>query len=100
MCNLITYLIIDAIKSKNRKLSKIKKRLISAVSAIVIGVAMYHIDSNGNELLHKQLFYGFFIQFLTWDYCFKGLVRTLKKKFEPSDMDTEMVDDDIISDEQ
>ena len=84
MCNLITYIIIDLIENggnKKKKITKIWKRLISAVSAIIIGLIMHrmYIDE---PYIKRQLFYGFFFQFLTWDYVFKSIVLRIKEKFE------------------
>ena len=33
----------------------------------------------------EPIFYGFFVQFITWDYIFKGLMRKIQKKYSPDD---------------
>ena len=53
------------------------KRIVSAVFAIIIGVFMVTQFDHDNECV----FYGFFIQFLTWDYIFKSWVKRLSKMF-------------------
>ena len=84
LCNLITYIIIDSIENNDKKkvvISSVIKRLISAVSAILIGIAMKRLYIDEPHI-NRQLFCGFFIQFLTWDYVFKSIVFKLKEKFE------------------
>ena len=83
LCNLITYIIIDLIENGGKKKTYILKwwkRLISAVSAIGIGYVMIRMYAD-EPFIKRQIFYGFFIQFLTWDYVFKSLIEQIKNKF-------------------
>lgn len=92
MCNLITYIVIDCIENGGdvkRNLKKNYKRLTSAISAIIIGYAMIKFESDVNPDIFTQVFYGFFIQFLTWDYCFKDVIKFFKKKSNSSDEDVQ-----------
>lgn len=85
MCNVVTYIIIDAIqngnKKKKRTISKLAKRGIATFIAIFMAFCMLILEIENNENIFNQLFYSFFIQFLTWDYCFKSVITFLKNKF-------------------
>ena len=73
ICNVFTYIVL----SPFTKLKTWWKRLISAGCAIVVAIPMHFAFGHGIE----PLFYGFFLQFLTWDYIFKGIVKSISEKF-------------------
>lgn len=76
MCNVVTYVIISVVSQlvpKTFEFKKIYKRLISAVGAIALGIVMCQCFDHDAQ----SLFYGFFIQFITWDYVFKGWLNKL-----------------------
>lgn len=78
LCNIITYLLIQTIESISGKNTKTGvKRIISTISALFLGVFMWLIMDHEGE----GLFYGFFLQFLTWDYLFKGWLNKLSRTF-------------------
>lgn len=70
MCNIVTYLIISCIPTKV-DLATGWKRLISAVVAVLLGIAC--VRFLGHE--HEKVFYGFFLQFLMYDYVLKWLLK-------------------------
>lgn len=82
LCNIGTYIIISVIESirKDWVIPTWVKRIISSVTAVFIGAVMFFVFHHSGE----GIFYGFFIQFLTWDYLFKYIIdkivaRTGKK---------------------
>ena len=86
LCNIVTYLLIQSLESiLGKTIKRGWKRLISAVAAIVLGFFMLCLDHE-----FEGLFYGFFVQFLTWDYVFKGWLNKLSKIF--NDNTTEKLD--------
>ncbi len=85
-CNAATYFIIKMIEGgiKSKKgLGTWHKRLAATLVAIGMGFAMYY-GFQHTEV--EPLFYGFFIQFLTWDYLFKPLMKMLPGFFSPTGM--------------
>lgn len=79
MCNVCTYAIIQVIKDCNLwKLTKSNKRITSAVIAFTLAVVMYGTWGHNPE----ALFYGFFLQFLTWDYLFKPFIQMMVNKLK------------------
>lgn len=88
-CNIATYFIITSIDSaRRRKIKTWLKRLIAGVIAALIGVLMYHHFEHPVE----PIFYGWFVQFITWDYLFKPFVKSLKDKVLNSDKTKELDD--------
>lgn len=81
-CNAATYFVIKMIEglSKVKKMGTWYKRLTATVVAIGLGFLMYY----GFEHPMEPLFYGAFIQFVTWDYLFKPLVKMLPQFFSPT----------------
>lgn len=80
MCNIATYAVIkmgETIFSKD--FSTIIKRIISAVVAFLLGVFLIHKGHNEEAIL-----YGFFIQFVVYDYLLKWLLNKLKAFSENS----------------
>lgn len=81
LCNIVTYLLIQTIESiRGKTLKKGWKRLISAFAAICLAFFMLCLDH-----AFEGLFYGFFVQFLTWDYVFKNWLNKLSKLFNTND---------------
>lgn len=74
ICNIFTYIILQPMP----KMKTWWKRLISAGCALLVGCVMYF--GFGHSL--EALFYGFFLQFLTWDYLFKDLVQLITDKIK------------------
>lgn len=75
-CNAATYFVIKLVDGglkKGKKLKTWPKRIIATVVAIGLGFLMYYRFEHPLE----PLFYGAFIQFITWDYLFKPLVKNL-----------------------
>ena len=81
-CNAATYFVIRMIEGarKKKKLGTWYKRLAATVVAIAMAFAMYYGFEHQN---FEALFYGFFIQFLTWDYLFKPIMKMLPQFFSP-----------------
>ena len=75
LCNICTYIFISA-WPKGKELKTGWKRLISAVMAFIIGWIMVERFNHPFE----QVFYGFFIQFLMYDYVLKVLFKKLDVK--------------------
>lgn len=75
-CNAATYFLIKLIDSglkKGKKLKTWPKRVIATLVAIGLGLLMYYKFEHPME----PLFYGAFIQFITWDYLFKPITKNL-----------------------
>ncbi len=86
LCNIITYVLIQTIESlKGKTIKKGAKRVVSAISAFFLAAFMWIIMEHSGE----GLFYGFFIQFLTWDYMFKGWIDRLQKITSKTDEKSE-----------
>ena len=78
ICNIATYVVISVIESvkKGWVIPTWWKRAISGGMALIIGVVMFFCFHRSGE----GLFYGFFIQFLTWDYLFKHIIERIVNK--------------------
>lgn len=76
ICNVCTYAVLQFLKELKFKLDKWQKRIMSSIIAIVLGVILTMSFYHNPE----AIFYGFFIQFLTWDYFFKPFIETLLNK--------------------
>lgn len=82
MCNAGTYLLLQVLRlwSKNKKTSilykqtTLFKRGVSAIMAIAIGALMHFAFGHASE----PIFYGFFIQFISWDYFFKPIINRIQ----------------------
>ena len=76
LCNVITYVVIESLCATKykEKLTTWVKRLIATGIAILLGAVMYY----GFHRSFEAMFYGFFIQYLSWDYFFKALVERVK----------------------
>lgn len=75
LCNVTTYVILTAIP-KAKDIATGWKRLISAVVAVLIGLlCVYRFDHEP-----EPIFYGFFIQFLMYDYVLKWFFKKLDEK--------------------
>lgn len=72
-CNVVTYLILNfiEIQNKEKKLKKIWKRVIATVVAIIIGIVEIRVMHHSID----PIFYGIFLQFLSWDYMFKPIME-------------------------
>lgn len=68
VCNIVTYLIIKAIP---KDLTTIWKRMISAVVAVLLGLAGIFWLGYDKE----AIFCSFFVQFLMYDYVIKWIVN-------------------------
>ena len=81
-CNAATYFVIKMIEGarKNKKLGTWYKRLTATIVAIGLGFLMYYGFGHENK---ESLFYGALIQFLTWDYLFKPIMKMLPQFFSP-----------------
>lgn len=76
LCNVITWFTIESLSLTNfkSKLYTWTKRLISTIVAVALGAVMYYVFHRPFE----AMFYGFFIQYLSWDYFFKALVERVR----------------------
>ena len=81
MCNVCTYAVLQFLQELKVKLDKWQKRATSAATAIVLAVVMVTYFHHNPE----AVFYGFFMQFLTWDYFFKPFISMLVGKIDKSD---------------
>lgn len=72
LCNATTYVILSCFP-KNVDLATGWKRLIGAIVAILLGILC--VKQLGHD--PKQIFYGFFIQFLLYDYILKWLFQKM-----------------------
>ena len=79
-CNIITYFVLNYIERRNseRKLKKWIKRIIAFGVAFILGLVEVIILKHPVD----PIFYGMFMQFLTWDYMFKPIVNSLIVKYE------------------
>lgn len=89
MCNAITMLVINWIINitlKIKKLNKNIKRAVSAGVAVLVGILFV----TGFQHDFESVFNGFFIQFLTYDYIFKSLIKGIQNKVKGiGDKDTQ-----------
>lgn len=77
ICNIATWLVISLWSNTSHKQPKTwMKRGISAVVAMTIGLVMGFAFSASWEFI----FYGFFLQFLSWDYFFKPIIKAVQKR--------------------
>ena len=76
LCNVVTWCAIEGLsltKFKER-LSTGMKRLIATVVAIFLGAVLHR----GFGHPFEPIFYGFFIQYLSWDYFFKAIIERVR----------------------
>lgn len=77
ICNTATWLVISLWNKIFKKWPKTwTKRAISAVVAIIIGLILGFAFGANWEFI----FYGFFLQFLSWDYFFKPIVKAVQNR--------------------
>lgn len=75
MCNIATYAVIKMVSTLSGKdLNTSWKRIISTVVAIVLGIISVNMGHDKEAVL-----YGFFIQFIVYDYFWKWAVKKLEK---------------------
>lgn len=76
LCNVITWFILECLYLTKLKesLTTWVKRCIATGIAIVLGAVMYYAFHRSFE----AMFYGFFIQYLSWDYFFKAIVERVR----------------------
>ncbi|MBR4590330.1 hypothetical protein [uncultured Methanobrevibacter sp.] len=75
MCNIATYAVIKMIVTfRENDLKTSWKRIISTIVAIVLGIVMISLGHD-----KESVFYGFFIQFLVYDYLWKWIIKKLEK---------------------
>lgn len=72
MCNLITYLIITCFPN-GKEMSTGAKRVISTI--VAIGTGHVFVTQLGHP--REMIFYGFFVQFLMYDYILKWFFRKI-----------------------
>ena len=71
--NLVTYLIIKFFEElKNKKITRVLKRIITFVSGIVIGFLVLKINEDAKPVI---IFYSFFFSLLSFDYIFKLILN-------------------------
>ena len=80
ICNIVTYLVLNMCEMLNneRKMKRIWKRIIAFGIALGIGLAEIFLLKHSID----PIFYGMFIQFITWDYLFKPIMKRIMKKYE------------------
>ena len=76
LCNTITWFVLETISltKLKEKLTTWVKRLIATAVAVGLGAVMYYAFDRNFE----AMFYGFFIQYLSWDYFFKALIERVR----------------------
>lgn len=74
ICNAATYVIVQLWQKIFKKTSTWTKRGISTVIAILLGFCIHFLF--GVEV--EPLFYGFFLQFISWDYFFKPIIERIQ----------------------
>lgn len=78
LCNLITFLIINTINNYYKifklKLKRFGKKLIAFIVAIILGFICVLIFKHNPEFI----FYGFFLQFFSYDYIWKYIIKKLQ----------------------
>lgn len=79
-CNIVTYLVLNMCERLNneRKIKRLWKRIIAFGIALGIGLAEICVLKHNID----PIFYGIFIQFITWDYFFKPIMKRIMKKYE------------------
>lgn len=80
ICNIVTYLVLNMCEKLNneRKMKRIWKRIIAFAIALGIGLAEIFLLKHSID----PIFYGMFIQFISWDYLFKPIMKRIMKKYE------------------
>lgn len=78
VCNLATYMVISIFEGYGVVISTGMKRLVSAGVALVLGFVMVSFLQRPFE----PVFYAFFMQFLIYDYFWKSILESLKKKIK------------------
>ncbi len=80
ICNIVTYLVLNMCEmlNKERKMKRLWKRIIAFGIALGIGLAEIFVLKHSID----PIFYGMFIQFITWDYLFKPVMKRIMKKYE------------------
>lgn len=78
-CNIVTYLVLNMCERLNneRKMKRLWKRLIAFGIALGIGLVEICILKHSID----PIFYGIFIQFLSWDYMFKPIMEKIISKW-------------------
>lgn len=76
LCNTITWFVLETLSltKLKEKLTTWVKRLIATAVAVGLGAVMYYAFDRNFE----AMFYGFFIQYLSWDYFFKALIERVR----------------------
>ena len=76
LCNTITWFVLETLSltKLKEKLTTWVKRLIATGVAVGLGAVMYYAFDRNFE----AMFYGFFIQYLSWDYFFKALIERVR----------------------
>ena len=76
LCNVITWFTLECLSLTKLKdhLYTWTKRTIATVIAVSLGAIMYY----GFHRSFEAMFYGFFIQYLSWDYFFKALIERVR----------------------
>lgn len=76
LCNVVTWFTLECLylTKLKEKLNTWSKRLIATGIAIALGALMYYAFKRPFE----PMFYGFFIQYLSWDYFFKAIVERIR----------------------
>jgi len=74
MCNIATYAVIKMVVTlRENDLKTSWKRIISAIVAFILGIIVIKM---GHE--KEAVFYGFFIQFIVYDYLWKWAAKKLE----------------------
>lgn len=78
-CNIVTYLVLNMCEQLNseRKMKRLWKRLIAFGIALGIGLVEICVLKHSID----PIFYGIFIQFLSWDYMFKPIMEKIISKW-------------------
>lgn len=76
LCNVITWFLLECLSLTKLKesLSTWVKRVLATCVAISLGAIMYY----GFHRPFEAMFYGFFIQYLSWDYFFKAIIERIR----------------------
>lgn len=85
ICNIATYAVLKMVEGvSSKKINTAWKRITSAVVAAILGVIAVKMGHNAESVL-----YGFFIQFVLYDYFWKWAIKKLEKfsKTESNDND-------------
>lgn len=76
MCNVATYVIITTLPWDFKRTGK---RVIATISALLLFCIMAPSEEEASWM---PMVYGFFLQYLSWDYCFKYVINWIKEKFK------------------